>query len=94
MSASRLALGLEARHHLPAVHAQLDDLDRDLAAEGLVLLGQVDDAHAAFAQGPHDAIGPDAVLHLREEPPSGPSGSVGLPSVVRAHARILCENAD
>ena len=31
------------------VHARLDDLERDLAAHGLRLLGHVDDAHAAFA---------------------------------------------
>ena len=32
-----------------AVHAGLDDLERDLAADRLLLLGHVDDAHAAFA---------------------------------------------
>ena len=32
-----------------AVHARLDDLERDLALHGLGLLGHVDDAHAALA---------------------------------------------
>jgi hypothetical protein len=31
------------------VHAQLDDLEGHLAADGLRLLGHVDDRHAAFA---------------------------------------------
>ena len=45
----RLAFGLEPRHDLIRVHAGLDDLERDLAADGLLLLGHEDDAHAAFA---------------------------------------------
>ena len=44
-----LALGLEAGDDLAAVHAGLDDLEGDLAADRLLLLGHVDDAHAAFA---------------------------------------------
>ena len=56
-----------------AVHAGLDDLERDLAAHGLVLLGHVDDAHAAFADllqqlvRPDDRAGPFAwdVIHCR-----------------------------
>ncbi len=44
-----LAFGLEAGDDLAAVHAGLDDLERDLAADRLLLLGHVDDAHAAFA---------------------------------------------
>ena len=45
----RLALGLEPGDDLAGVHAGLDDLERDLAADGRLLLGHVDDAHAAFA---------------------------------------------
>jgi hypothetical protein len=45
----RLPLGLEARDDLAAVHARLDDLERDLALHGLDLLGHEDRAHAAFA---------------------------------------------
>ncbi len=44
-----LPLGLEAGDDLAAVHARLDDLERDLAADGLFLLGHVDGAHAALA---------------------------------------------
>src|SRR5205085_8145753 len=44
-----LPFGLEAGDDLAAVHARLDDLERDLPANRLGLLGQEDDAHAAFA---------------------------------------------
>ena len=45
----RLPLGLEAGDDLAGVHARLDDLEGDLAPDGLGLLGHEDDAHAAFA---------------------------------------------
>ena len=45
----RLPLGLEAGDDLPGVHARLDDLQRDLAADGVLLLGHEDDAEAALA---------------------------------------------
>ena len=45
----RLPLGLEAGDHLRRVHAGLDDLEGDHAADGLLLLGHVDHAHAALA---------------------------------------------
>jgi len=41
--------GLEAGDDLAAVHAGLDDLQRDLALHGVGLLGHEDGAHAAFA---------------------------------------------
>ncbi len=44
-----LAFGFEAGDDLAGVHAGLDDLERDPAADGLFLLGQVDHSHAAFA---------------------------------------------
>jgi hypothetical protein len=44
-----LPLGLEAGDHLPAVHPRLDDLEGDLALDGLGLLGHENGAHAAFA---------------------------------------------
>ena len=44
-----LPLGLEAGDDLPAVHARLDDLEGDLALDGLRLLGHEDGAHAALA---------------------------------------------
>jgi len=44
-----LAFGLEAGNDLVAVHAGLDDLERDLAADRLELLGHIDHAHAPLA---------------------------------------------
>ena len=45
----RLPLGLEPGDDLPAVHAQLDDLEGDAAFDRLALLGHPDFAEAAFA---------------------------------------------
>ena len=45
----RLPLGLEAGDDLARVHARLEDLEGDLAADRLLLLGHEDDAEAAFA---------------------------------------------
>ena len=44
-----LALGLESRDHLGRIHARLDDLQSDAAADRLLLLGHVDHTHAARA---------------------------------------------
>ena len=55
----RLALGLEARDHLPRVHAELDDLERDLAADGLALLGHEDRAEAALAELSQELVAAD-----------------------------------
>ena len=44
-----LPLGLEAGDHLPGIHARLDDLERDAAADRRLLVGHEDHAHAAFA---------------------------------------------
>ena len=41
------------------VHARLDDLERDLAADWLLLLGHVDDAHAPFADLLEQLVGAD-----------------------------------
>ena len=54
-----LPLGLEAGDHLVGVHARLDDLEGDLAADGLLLLGHEDDAHAAFADLLQQLVGAD-----------------------------------
>ena len=54
-----LPLGLEAGDHLPGVHARLDDLQRHLAADRLLLLGHEDDAHAAFADLLQQLVGAD-----------------------------------
>jgi hypothetical protein len=45
----RLPLRLEPRDHRLGVHAQLDDLQRDAAAHGFGLLGDIDHAATAFA---------------------------------------------
>jgi hypothetical protein len=45
----RLPLGLESRDHLPRIHARLDDLERYFAMDGLLLLGDEDQSHAALA---------------------------------------------
>jgi hypothetical protein len=44
----RLPFRLESGNHLPRVEARLDYLERDLAANGVLLLGHVDHAEAAF----------------------------------------------
>jgi hypothetical protein len=54
-----LTLGLEAGYDLARVHAGLDDFERDAAADGLVLLGHEDDAHATFADLLEQLIGAD-----------------------------------
>ena len=55
----RLALGLEAGDDLPGVHAGLDDLQRHLAAHGVRLFGDVDDAHAPLADQLPQRVGAD-----------------------------------
>ena len=55
----RLALGLEPGDDLGAVHARLDDLERHLAPDRLLLLGHVDDAHAALADLLQQPVGAD-----------------------------------
>ena len=54
----RLPLGFKARDHLPGVHAELDDLQRDAAADRLLLFGHVDDPAAALADFLEDSKGP------------------------------------
>src|SRR2546425_353622 len=54
-----LALRLEARQDLARVHAGLDDLQRDLAADRFHLFRQEDGAHAAFAQVLQELVRPD-----------------------------------
>ena len=45
----RLPFGLEAGHHLLAIHAWLEHLERHLTADALLLLRHEDDAEAALA---------------------------------------------
>ena len=46
----RLLFGFEAGDDPLGVHARLDDFEGYLPSDGLLLLGQVHDPHAAFAQ--------------------------------------------
>ena len=55
----RLALGLEAGDHLARVDARLDHLERDLAADGVLLLGHVDDAEPALADALQELVAAD-----------------------------------
>jgi hypothetical protein len=55
----RLPLGLEACDDAPGVHTGLDELEGDLAADGLRLLGRPDGAHAALADGLQQLVAAD-----------------------------------
>ncbi len=54
-----LALDFKAGDPLAGVHAGLDEFESDVAAYGLLLLGVVDDAHAAAADFADELIGTD-----------------------------------
>ena len=56
----RLSLGLETGDHLPRIHAELDDLERDPPAHRLLLLGHEHDAAAAFAQSLQQLVAADS----------------------------------
>src|SRR5438309_9970981 len=55
----RLAFGLEAGDDLARIHAGLDDLQSHLAADGVLLFGDKDQSHAAFADLLHQLVGAD-----------------------------------
>ena len=59
----RLPLGLETGDDLPRVHARLDHLQRDLAADRVLLLGHVDDAEAALADPLQQLVPADDRAH-------------------------------
>ncbi len=50
-------LGLEAGDYFAGIHAELDDFEGDLAVDGLLLFGEVNDAHAALAQDADGFVG-------------------------------------
>jgi len=60
----RLAFGFEAGDDLFGVHAQLDDLEGDAAADRLLLLGHIDDTAAAFADLLKEFVAADTVAGL------------------------------
>jgi hypothetical protein len=73
----RLPLGLEARNRRRAAHPRLDDLDGHAAGDGVVLVGEVDDAHAALADLTEEPIpAPDRIARGGRD--------VRLPGVERA----------
>src|SRR5262245_44496559 len=55
----RLTLRLEAEDDLARVHAGLENLERDLAANRFHLLGEIDDAEAALADLLQNSVGAD-----------------------------------
>ncbi len=59
-----LAFGLEAADHPLGIHSRLDHLQRDLSADRMLLLGQVDHAHASFAEYANETIGTDRLADL------------------------------
>ena len=60
----RLPLGLEPRDDALGVHAQLDDLERNAAAERLLLFGHVNHAAAALADLLEQFVAADFVARL------------------------------
>ena len=54
-----LSLGFESRDDAIGVEAAADELERNLAADGVGLPGAVDGAHPALAQHGHRLVGPD-----------------------------------
>ena len=62
-----LPLGLEPGDHLLGVHARLDDLERHAAADRLGLLGDIDDAHAPFADLLQQLVAADRTAHALAE---------------------------
>ncbi len=60
----RLSLGLESGDDLFGVHAELDDLERDAAADGLLLLRHIHHAATAIADFLEDLVAANAVAGL------------------------------
>ncbi len=59
----RLPLGLEPRHHLLGVHAQLDDLEGHFAADRLLLFGDIDHAAAALPDLLQQLVATERLAH-------------------------------
>ncbi len=55
----RLPFRLEAGHDLACIHPRLDDFQRDLAANRLLLLGDKNQPHAPFTDLLHELVGAD-----------------------------------
>src|SRR5262249_21743611 len=52
----RLTLGIEPGQDGPRIHTDLDQLESDLALDGLGLIGAVDGAHPAFAEDVSECV--------------------------------------
>jgi hypothetical protein len=62
-----LALGLETRDHTLRIHAWLDDLERDVPLDRVVLFGQIHDTHAAFAKDAEQPVAVNLRANLRSK---------------------------
>ena len=72
----------------------LISFEGDASSDGLVLLGEEDDAHAALAEGLEDLVGPDAVAGLLEDRPGGCDRCGGeVEEAVAAGGDVVCEEA-
>ena len=73
----RLAFDIEASDDLEGIHADLDDFEGDLAADGGGLFGPPDEAEATFSQFLAEGIGADVLAGL-----IGVGGQIGREKVV------------
>src|SRR5262249_19909017 len=71
----RLPLGLEASDYLAAVHAGLNDLEGDAAFDRLLLLGHVNQSHAALADQFEQLVRTDDRARSVCSPSGLPAGS-------------------
>jgi hypothetical protein len=83
----RLSLGLETGDHFLGIHTRLDDFQRNLTANRICLLGDINDAHAPFTDLLHQLVRPnhraDLFPQLRHGDGGGSfSGSMGSEQAV------------
>jgi len=57
----RLPLSLEPRQNQARIHTRLDDLQRDLAANGTLLLREIHDAESALTHFREDPVRTDPI---------------------------------
>ena len=71
----RLAFGLEPGDDVFGVHAQLDDLEGDLPAHRLLLLGHINHAATAFADLLQQFVAANPVAGFFQGPRAAPTSS-------------------
>ena len=71
----RLPLGLEASDDLARIHAGLDDLERHAALDRVLLVGDVNQAHAAFTDPFQQLVRADHRARAVSRPGRVPAGS-------------------